>query len=150
MSRLDIFGLVWFKDISRRQNGFIEMHQQAIRVNMPANIMFAGGDVVKECFHMLLPRIKVESSVNCVEMAQAQGYRLGLCACMVSLMAQVEDSPDEALSVVEFQPNKTGLLLLCNIEGKPAKKVSERISTSRKGIMQARGKNCRVAHKQGN
>ena len=29
-------------------------------------------------------------------------------------MAQVEDSPDEALSVVEFQPNKTGLVrILC-------------------------------------
>ena len=25
-------------------------------------------------------------------------------------MPQVEDSPDEALSVVEFQPNKTGLV----------------------------------------
>ena len=25
-------------------------------------------------------------------------------------MAQVEDSPDEALSVGEFQPNKTGLV----------------------------------------
>ena len=29
-------------------------------------------------------------------------------------MAKVEDSPDEALSVVEFQPNKTGLVrILC-------------------------------------
>ena len=28
---------------------------------------------------------------------------------MVCFMAQVEDSPDEALSVVEFQPNKLDL-----------------------------------------
>ena len=41
---------------------------------MPANITFDDGDVVKECFHVLLPWIKwdqVGSSANYVEMAQA-------------------------------------------------------------------------------
>ena len=38
---------------------------------MPANITFAGGDVVKERFHVLLLWIKVGSSANYVEMAQA-------------------------------------------------------------------------------
>ena len=40
---------------------------------MPANITFAGGDVVKERFYVLFPWIKVGSSANClnyVEMAQ--------------------------------------------------------------------------------
>ena len=40
------------------------MLQQPFRVNVPANITFAGGDVVKERFHMLLPWIKVGSSAN--------------------------------------------------------------------------------------
>ena len=39
------------------------MLQQPFRVNVPANITFAGGDV-KERFHMLLPWIKVGSSAN--------------------------------------------------------------------------------------
>ena len=40
-------------------NGFKEMLQQPFRVNVPANITFAGGDVVKERFKVLLPCIKV-------------------------------------------------------------------------------------------
>ena len=56
------------------------MLQQPFRVNVPANITLAGGDVVKGRFHVLLPWIKVWSSANYVEMAQAlQGCRLGLC-----------------------------------------------------------------------
>ena len=45
------------------------MHQQAFGVNLPADITFADGEVVKERFHVLLPRIKVGSrSVNYVKM----------------------------------------------------------------------------------
>ena len=58
----------------QERNGFKEMLQQPCRVNVPANITFAGGDVVKERFYVLLPWIKVGSSANClnyVEMAQA-------------------------------------------------------------------------------
>ena len=47
------------------------MLQQPCRVDVPANITFAGGDVVKERFHVILPWIKVGSSANYVEMAQA-------------------------------------------------------------------------------
>ena len=55
----------------QERNGFKEMLQQPCRVNVPANITFAGGDVVKERFCVLLPWIKVGSSANYVEMAQA-------------------------------------------------------------------------------
>ena len=68
-------------------------------------------------------------------------------------MAQVNDSPLRfslaCRSVVEFQANKTGLvLILCSSIQlvKPAKLDSERISTSRKGS--ARGKKNRGAHKR--
>ena len=43
-------------------------------------------------------------------MAQAHARMSPRPVGTVCLMAQVEDSPDEALSVVEFQPNKTGLV----------------------------------------
>ena len=43
-------------------------------MNVPANITFAGGDVVKERFHML-PWIKVGSSAN-------YGDRNGTSTCM--------------------------------------------------------------------
>ena len=50
----------------QERNGFKEMLQQPCRVNVPANITFAGGDVVKERFYVLLPWIKVGSSANCL------------------------------------------------------------------------------------
>ena len=43
-----IFGLVWLGDIYTRQNGFIEFHQKAVRVNMP------GGELPR----MLVLRMK--------------------------------------------------------------------------------------------
>ena len=56
------------------------MHQQAFRVNFPACITFAGGDVVKERFHVLLPRIQVgmvkcklrrNDTITCKDVASA-------------------------------------------------------------------------------
>ena len=60
--RLEVFGLFWFLNQKRHiqeTNGFKEMLQQPFKVNVTANITFAGGDVVKERFHVLLPWIKV-------------------------------------------------------------------------------------------
>ena len=56
----NIFGLVWLEDIYTRQNGFIEFHQKAVWVNMPANITFPGGELSR----MLVIRMKCKLRRN--------------------------------------------------------------------------------------
>ena len=48
------------RPIYTRQNGFIEFHQKAVRVNMPANITFPGGELSR----MFVLRIKCKIRRN--------------------------------------------------------------------------------------